>query len=53
MEVRVGSRQGNPAFDWSDEASWEPALEGVSQVAVVYVPDLAIPGAAETVGRFA
>ncbi|MFD3700091.1 NmrA family NAD(P)-binding protein [Streptomyces sp. NPDC058646] len=50
--VRVGSRTGEPPFDWNVPATWEPALEGVDRVYVTYYPDLAFPGAAEQVGAF-
>ncbi|WP_327411551.1 NAD(P)H-binding protein [Streptomyces sp. NBC_01233] len=52
-EVRIGSRSGQPAFDWHEPATWGPALEGVDRVYVTYYPDLAFPGAAEQVGAFA
>ncbi|MGW7333500.1 SDR family oxidoreductase, partial [Streptomyces sp. NPDC054840] len=32
--VRVGSRRGEPAFDWNDPATWRPALEDVDRVYV-------------------
>ncbi|MCX5078320.1 NAD(P)H-binding protein [Streptomyces sp. NBC_00424] len=51
--VRVGSRTGEPAFDWHEPAGWGAALEGVDRVYVTYYPDLAFPGAAEQVGAFA
>ncbi|MFZ3494525.1 NAD(P)H-binding protein [Streptomyces sp. 5.8] len=51
--VRVGSRSGEPAFDWNEPESWGPALEGVDRVYVTYYPDLGFPGAAEHVGAFA
>ncbi|MFF8266679.1 NAD(P)H-binding protein [Streptomyces sp. NPDC016562] len=51
--VRVGSRGGEPAFDWNDPATWTAALEGVDRVYVTYYPDLALPGAADQVGAFA
>ena len=47
---RVGSRSGEPPFDWEDQATWAPALQGVGSVYVTYYPDLAVPGAVETVG---
>jgi uncharacterized protein YbjT (DUF2867 family) len=53
IDVRVGSRSAQPAFDWDDEATWAPALDGVSAVYLSYFPDLAIPGAAEKVGSAA
>ncbi|MCX5199785.1 NAD(P)H-binding protein [Streptomyces sp. NBC_00249] len=51
--VRVGSRAGEPPFDWNEPATWGPALEGIGRVYVTYFPDLAFPGAAEQVGAFA
>ncbi|MFJ9343394.1 NAD(P)H-binding protein [Streptomyces sp. NPDC101733] len=51
--VRVGSRTGDPAFDWNVPATWGPALEGVDRVYVTYYPDLAFPGAVEQIGAFA
>jgi hypothetical protein len=29
--VRVGSRSGQPSFDWEHRTSWEPALEGAGR----------------------
>jgi uncharacterized protein YbjT (DUF2867 family) len=53
MPVRIGSRSAQPPFDWHRPASWGPALDGVGSVYVSYHPDLAVPGAVETVGSFA
>jgi uncharacterized protein YbjT (DUF2867 family) len=53
VPVRLGSRSGEPPFDWNDRASWAPALQGVESAYVTYQPDLAVPGAAATVGAFA
>jgi len=53
IPVRIGSRAGSPAFDWNDAATWAPTLEGVGAAYLVYYPDLAVPGASETVGRLA
>jgi uncharacterized protein YbjT (DUF2867 family) len=54
LPVRVGSRSGEPPFDWEDEATWAPALRDVESVYVSYtVPDIAVPGAVEAVGSFA
>ena len=53
LPVRLGSRAGEPTFDWEDRATWAPALRGVGSVYVSYYPDLAVPGAVETVGSFA
>jgi uncharacterized protein YbjT (DUF2867 family) len=48
--VRLGSRSGEPPFDWNDRATWARALEGAAAVYVSYFPDLAAPGAPEAVG---
>ena len=53
IPTRVGSRSGEPPFDWEDRSTWAPVLEGVRSAYVSYYPDLAVPGAAETVGSFA
>jgi len=53
LPLRAGSRSGNPPFDWNDRTTWSAALKGVGAVYVTYYPDVAIPGAANTVGDFA
>jgi uncharacterized protein YbjT (DUF2867 family) len=53
VPTRVGSRSGRPPFDWENRSTWAPVLEGVRAAYVSYSPDLAVPGAAETVGSFA
>jgi uncharacterized protein YbjT (DUF2867 family) len=53
LPVRVGSRSGEPPFDWEDRSTWSPALDGVGSVYVSYSPDLAVPGAVEAAGSFA
>lgn len=53
LEVRSASRSSQTRFDWTDQATWAPALDGVDAVYITYYPDLAFPGAADTVGAFA
>jgi uncharacterized protein YbjT (DUF2867 family) len=53
VPTRIGSRSGEPRFDWEDRSTWAPVLEGVRSAFVSYYPDLALPGAVETVGSFA
>lgn len=53
VPVRIGSRSGSPRFDWEVPATWGPAMQGVSAVYISYYPDIAVPGAADTVGAFA
>ena len=52
LPVRFGSRQANPPFDWEDRSTWEAALDGVHAVYISYQPDIAVPGAVETVQAF-
>jgi uncharacterized protein YbjT (DUF2867 family) len=52
LSTRVGSRSGEPPFDWENRVTWAPALRGVESVYLVYYPDLAAPGAAATVRSF-
>jgi uncharacterized protein YbjT (DUF2867 family) len=52
LPVRIGSRSGEPPFDWEDRTTWAPVLEGVGSVFISHYLD-ALPGAAETVGSFA
>jgi uncharacterized protein YbjT (DUF2867 family) len=53
VPIRVGSRSGEPPFDWDAPATWAPVLDGVRAAYVVYYPDLAFPGAVDVVGAFA
>lgn len=50
IPVRVGSRSGQPAFDWNDRATWPAAIKGAGALYISYSPDLAVPGAADAVG---
>ncbi|GAA3777511.1 NAD(P)H-binding protein [Plantactinospora mayteni] len=53
LPVRVGSRSAALPFDWTDRTTWAPALQGVGAAYVSFHPDLAVPGAPETVSAFA
>ncbi|GAA5004993.1 NAD(P)H-binding protein [Actinopolymorpha pittospori] len=52
VPVRIGSRSARQPFDWADRRTWAPVLRDVGAVYVSYYPDLAAPGAPETVGAF-
>jgi uncharacterized protein YbjT (DUF2867 family) len=52
VPVRLGSRSGTPPFSWEDSATWGPALAG-TRAAYLFVPDLILPGAADTVDAVA
>src|SRR5215218_4144560 len=53
IPVRVGSRSGEPPFDWEDRTTWAHALHEVGSVYISYYPDLAVPGSVEAVHSFA
>jgi uncharacterized protein YbjT (DUF2867 family) len=52
LPVRLGSRSGQPPFEWSDPATWPAALQGVESVYLAYYPDLAAPGASDAIREF-
>ncbi len=52
MPVRIGSRAGEPPFDWEDPATWEAVLQGMVNVYITFYPDLAVPGAVEAIRAF-
>ena len=41
--VRAASRSGETPFDWEDESTWAPALDGMGAVYITYYPDLRSP----------
>ncbi len=47
--VRVGSRQGDPAFDWQNPNGWVEAIADMESIYITYQPDLAVPGALEAI----
>lgn len=52
VPTRAGSRSGSPAFDWAKPEDWDAVLDGVRSVYISYAPDLAVPGATDSVQRF-
>jgi uncharacterized protein YbjT (DUF2867 family) len=62
LAVRAVSRSTEPPFDWYDEATWGPVLDGdgadnagdtaVEAAYLTFHPDLALPGAAERIRAF-
>jgi uncharacterized protein YbjT (DUF2867 family) len=53
LPVRVGSRSGQPPFDWDDPSTWAPALQGTGAAYISYYPDIAMPGATKAIRAFA
>ncbi|MGH8375044.1 MAG: SDR family oxidoreductase, partial [Pseudomonas sp.] len=52
LAVRRGSRDANPPFDWEDRSTWDAVIDGVQSVYISFQPDLAVPGALETIQAF-
>jgi uncharacterized protein YbjT (DUF2867 family) len=53
LAVRVGSRSGEPPFEWHDPVTWPDVLKDVESAYLVYYPDLAFAAAAAAIGNFA
>ncbi|MEO6606415.1 MAG: NmrA family transcriptional regulator [Aeromicrobium sp.] len=49
IRTRIGSRSGTPPFDWADESTWAPTLDGITAAYLAYYPDMAAPGAADAI----
>jgi uncharacterized protein YbjT (DUF2867 family) len=52
VPLRIGSRSAATPFEWNDASTWAPVLQDIASVYVVYYPDLAVPGAADTIQAF-
>ena len=52
VQTRIASRSMDPCFDWNNTETWEASLDGVTAVYLTYAPDLAIPGATESIRAF-
>jgi uncharacterized protein YbjT (DUF2867 family) len=53
LPVRIGSRSGEPRFDWDDRTTWGPALRGTSAAYITYYPDLAVAGSTDAIRTLA
>lgn len=52
QNVKIGSRSHDPVFDWNDPATYANVLNGIDRVYQVYYPDLAVPGARDSIQKF-
>lgn len=52
IQVRIGSRAGEPSFDWENPETWAGALDGMNKVYITFQPDLAVPGARKVIEEF-
>lgn len=53
IPTRIVSRSTEIPFDWHTPDTWASALEGTSAAYITFQPDLAVPGAVETIEAFA
>lgn len=49
QNVRIGSRNQDPAFDWQNPNTWSASLKGIEKIYVTFQPDLAVPGALDAI----
>ncbi|PTT01351.1 NmrA family transcriptional regulator [Pedobacter sp. HMWF019] len=52
LPVRIGSRSAAIPFDWEDRQTWIPALQDVKSIYLSFQPDLAAPGAPDSIREF-
>nr|WP_199076817.1 NmrA family NAD(P)-binding protein [Pedobacter sp. ASV19] len=52
LPVRIGSRSAIIPFDWEDQQTWIPALQDVHSIYLSFQPDLAVPGAPNSIQAF-
>jgi uncharacterized protein YbjT (DUF2867 family) len=52
LAVRLGSRAGTPPFDWEAPGTWPAVLQNAGAAYISYYPDIAVPGAADTIRSF-
>ena len=50
--TRGVSRSTSPSFDWENQDTWPEALHGTRSAYVTFHPDLAVPGAEQTIRDF-
>jgi uncharacterized protein YbjT (DUF2867 family) len=50
--TRGVSRATTPAFDWRDELTWLPAMQGTRSAYLTYHPDLSVPQAGDHIRKF-
>jgi uncharacterized protein YbjT (DUF2867 family) len=51
--VRIGSRSGEPPFDWEDSSTWPAAVGGIDGAFIMYYPEIEVPGASAAIGQLA
>ena len=52
MPIRLGSREGQPSFNWDEPSNWQEVLKEIESVYITFQPDLAVPDAVEKIRLF-
>lgn len=52
VEVRIGSRNETPSFDWEKPETWAEVIKDIDTVYITFQPDLAIPAAPGIIKQF-
>lgn len=52
IPISLGSRNGQPSFNWDDPSNWKEVLTGIESVYITFQPDLAVPKAVEKIKLF-
>ena len=50
--LRLGSRNGQPSFNWNEPSNWKEVLSGIESVYITFQPDLAVPQTVEKIKFF-
>ena len=51
-QFRIGSRSASPPFDWEKQQTWNVVLQDIDTVYITFQPDLAVPGALDSIAAF-
>ncbi|WP_281638403.1 NAD(P)H-binding protein [Flavobacterium marginilacus] len=52
LPIRLGSRNGQPSFNWDEPSNWHEVLTGIQSVYITFQPDLAVPQSIEKIKQF-
>lgn len=52
IPTRLGSRSGQPSFNWDEPGNWEEVLTGIESVYITFQPDIAMSDAFEKIRLF-
>ena len=52
IPIRLGSRNGQPSFNWDEPNNWQEVLTEIESVYITFQPDLAVPQAIKKIKQF-